>query len=140
MNRREVIRKFLTGGSVLVLVPSVIESCSSNNAVDNGITTTSSTIIIDLTQPNFAALNTAGGSAIIENILVININNSFIALSAVCTHQGCTVGYNSVANDIECPCHGSVYSIAGNVVVGPAISPLHSFAISQSGTDLTITI
>jgi|SRR5664279_4534995 len=140
MNRREVIRKFLTGGTVLVLVPSFIESCVKNTPADNITGTSGSTINIDLTQSNNTPLNKSGGSLIVQNILVINIDNNFMALSSICTHQGCTVGYNSAANDVECPCHGSVFSIGGNVVAGPAISPLHSFPVTKTGTVLTITL
>jgi cytochrome b6-f complex iron-sulfur subunit len=137
MNRREVIQKFLTGGTVLVLVPSVIESCTKSSPADNGIIPAGTSLTVDLTT--VPALNTSGGSAIIQNVLIINIKDSFVALSSICTHQGCTVGYNRVANDIECPCHGSVFSVSGTVVVGPAISPLSSFSVTKNGTVLTIT-
>jgi cytochrome b6-f complex iron-sulfur subunit len=140
MNRREVIQKFIAGGTVLVLVPSVIESCVKNTTVNNGTINAGTPISVDLTQSTNAALNKSGGSVIVQNILVINVNNNFVALSSICTHQGCTVAYNSVANDIECPCHGSVFSTSGSVVVGPAISPLQSFAVTKSGTVLTITL
>jgi Rieske Fe-S protein len=44
-------------------------------------------------------------------------------LSAVCTHQGCVV--DTVANGtISCPCHGSAYSLTGEVTSGPATRPL----------------
>ncbi len=44
----------------------------------------------------------------------------FKAFSAVCTHMGCIV--NQISNGtIDCPCHGSQYSITtGDVVAGPA--------------------
>jgi|SRR5664279_741069 len=140
MNRREVIQKFLTGGTVLVFVPSVIESCVKNSPADNGTLNSGTTVTVDLSQANNASLNKSGGSVITQNILIINLDNKFVALSSICTHQGCTVGYNKVSNDIECPCHGSVYSVAGSVIVGPAVSPLHSFPVTQAGTVLTITL
>jgi Rieske Fe-S protein len=57
----------------------------------------------------------------------------FKAFSAVCTHMGCIV--NQVSNGtIDCPCHGSQYSIAtGDVVTGPAPRPLPAKQIKVSG-------
>jgi Rieske Fe-S protein len=60
----------------------------------------------------------------------------FKAFTAVCTHQGCIV--DQVANGtIDCPCHGSKFSIKdGSVVNGPAASPLASIAIKVEGTSI----
>jgi nitrite reductase/ring-hydroxylating ferredoxin subunit len=48
----------------------------------------------------------------------------FKGFSAVCTHMGCIV--DKIANGtIDCPCHGSQYSITdAHVVHGPAPRPL----------------
>ena len=59
--------------------------------------------------------------------------NEFKAFSAVCTHMGCIV--SQVSNGtIDCPCHGSQYSITtGAVVAGPAPMPLPAEQIKVSG-------
>ncbi|KUN77247.1 Rieske (2Fe-2S) protein [Streptomyces griseoruber] len=63
----------------------------------------------------------------------------FKAFSAVCTHQGCTVG--SVADGtINCPCHKSEFRIAdGSVASGPATKPLPEKQITVQGDSITLT-
>ncbi len=80
-----------------------------------------------------------GGGKIIDGVnIVITQPQSglFRAFSAICTHQGCIV--NNVSNGtINCPCHGSKYSIKdGSVVNGPAPSPLAAIAIKVEGTSI----
>jgi cytochrome b6-f complex iron-sulfur subunit len=145
MNRREVIQKFLVGSTVLVLVPSVLKSCTKdttmNPANNNGNNPPAgSNIILDLSLVENSILNRSGSSKIVQGILIINTGSKIVALSSICTHQGCTVGYNATAGDIECPCHGSVFSTSGSVINGPALSPLNSYPVSISGTVLTITL
>jgi Rieske Fe-S protein len=61
---------------------------------------------------------------------------SFAAFTAVCTHQGCTVSTVSDGT-INCPCHGSKFSITnGSVVGGPAPSPLEAVSIKVHGTSI----
>jgi menaquinol-cytochrome c reductase iron-sulfur subunit len=44
--------------------------------------------------------------------------------SPICTHLGCHYKWNPETDHFECPCHGSVFTITGKVIGGPAPRPL----------------
>ena len=66
------------------------------------------------------------------------------ALSAVCTHLGCTVLPQACATCasgtiLQCPCHGSQFGLTGNLVSGPASGNLIRYVSSFDGTNVTVS-
>jgi Rieske Fe-S protein len=80
-----------------------------------------------------------GGGKIFDTQLTVVTQptaGEFKAFSAVCTHMGCTV--NQIADGrIDCPCHGSEYSITdGAVLAGPAPKPLPAKPFKVTGDSI----
>jgi len=85
-----------------------------------------------------ADIPVGGGKILTDKKIVITQPQAgaFHAFTAVCTHQGCTVGSVS-GGTINCPCHGSKFNITnGSVVNGPAASPLAPVSIQVQGTSI----
>ena len=72
-------------------------------------------------------------------LVVINRKGSgYIALSRVCTHLGCLVGYDSFNNKLVCPCHAGEFALEGNVLSGPATKALQRYPLKISPKQITI--
>ena len=69
-------------------------------------------------------------------VLVHLQSGDFVAYSAVCTHQGCTVAYKD--GQLACPCHGSIFDPANGaaVVNGPAQQPLPEIPVEVRGGEV----
>jgi Rieske Fe-S protein len=80
-----------------------------------------------------------GGGIIVDSPGIVITQpqaGTFKGFSNVCTHMGCTVGDVS-GGTINCPCHGSQFSIEdGSVVTGPAVTPLPTEPITVKGSDI----
>ena len=106
-----------------------------SGSVANGIVT----VTVDAASP----LASVGGAALVQssagNFLVSRTaQDTFVALTAICTHEQCTVtGFQSA--HYVCPCHGSQYSTTGTVLMGPAPRALQQFATRFTAPTLTIT-
>lgn len=139
MERRKFFRNFAVGGSLLLTVPVLFNSCSDDTD-DGGGGKTPEGITVDLNSAEFAALKTVGGFAYRGDIIVIRSSETvYFALSKKCTHEGCDVIYNSANKDLPCPCHGSKFSTTGAVINGPATTALKTYTVKQSGNTLTIS-
>lgn len=65
-----------------------------------------------------------------HNVRLVRTDEGIAALSLVCTHLGCIV--SEEADGFSCPCHGSKFSVEGNVVAGPAPRALAWLSVSQT--------
>jgi cytochrome b6-f complex iron-sulfur subunit len=83
--------------------------------------------------------------AVFEGDIVLALTRvsatSVIAVSRICTHEGCTVLLpEAPVRTLDCPCHGSRFTTAGAVVNGPALRPLPSFPARIDGEQVVITL
>jgi len=69
------------------------------------------------------------------------------AVSAICSHLGCTVLPSGCApgpscpagSRLQCPCHGSQYDLTGGLLQGPAGTGLLRFAVTFDGATVTVS-
>jgi cytochrome b6-f complex iron-sulfur subunit len=73
-------------------------------------------------------------------MLIHHLDGAWVALTAVCTHLGCTVQYESQMNRIHCACHGGVYDPrTGANVSGPPPKPLKLFKVAVNDTGVLVS-
>jgi quinol---cytochrome c reductase iron-sulfur subunit, bacillus type len=56
------------------------------------------------------------------------------AFSPWCTHLGCAYHWEESRDQFVCPCHGSYFSMDGQVIAGPAPRPLDRYDVRIEGT------
>jgi Rieske Fe-S protein len=152
----QATRRTLLAGAGLAGV-SVLAACSSGGSSSASSSAPSSSAAAGGSQPSASSGSGSGSGGTVlgatseipagggkvftaEKVVVTQPSSGqFKAFSAICTHQQCIV--DQVANGtIDCPCHGSKFSITdGSVVAGPAPSPLPSQPITVAGNQITLS-
>jgi len=74
-----------------------------------------------------------------QRVIVFESQDQLCALSAKCTHEGCTVTYQPGQSVIWCPCHDGRFDLNGHVVSGPPPQPLTKY-LAQRQADGGIVI
>ncbi|WP_194897190.1 Rieske (2Fe-2S) protein [Catenulispora pinisilvae] len=116
-------------GAVAACASSGGSSSKSASSVNGTVTVASSSVPV------------GGGFVDQNNNIVVTqpTAGQYKAFSAICTHQGCTVG-GVTNNRIVCPCHQSVFSATdGSVINGPATRPLSPMDAALNGTNVDVT-
>jgi cytochrome b6-f complex iron-sulfur subunit len=70
--------------------------------------------------------------------LVRLADGGFLAVYRRCTHLGCTVPYDPLKGQFVCPCHGSAFSMDGQVLNPPAPRPLDLFDLTISDGQIMV--
>lgn len=134
----------------LVAAAGMWQACSGNSTSPSNatnlptITAAAASGALSVTIDAASPLAAVGSAALVQSaaasVLVSRTaQDTFAAVTAVCTHEACTV--NGVSGSIYvCPCHGSQFSATGGVVKGPAAQPLRQFTTRFTGNVLTITL
>jgi Rieske Fe-S protein len=65
------------------------------------------------------------------NFFVVRDGGGLYALSAVCTHAGCTV--QKKTSNFYCPCHRATFSLTGDAVSGPVFQGLDHYSMCSLG-------
>lgn len=143
-SRRSFLQKLGLGGTLLSLIGFGYQSVRS--LIPNVLFEPSQKFKIGLPK------SLADGVTFIEDrrLYVFKEANAFYAISAACTHLGCTVKYTKlnqpkhvemngqtriVPFEFHCPCHGSKFYADGTNYAGPAPRPLHWYRIEVSPDD-----
>lgn len=137
-------RNALSGAALAGLGAPLLAACGGEDPVtgtDPGSATSpggSSAPAGPLTSTS--EVEVGGGTIFAEEKVVVTqpTEGEFRAFSTTCTHQGCPV--TSVSDGtINCPCHGSQFSIEdGSVAGGPAPGPLSTVEINVEGDEITL--
>jgi cytochrome b6-f complex iron-sulfur subunit len=63
-----------------------------------------------------------------------------IAVSAVCTHVRCILGFDRERRALICPCHQGRFDLSGNVVSGPPPRPLATYEVSLRAGEIYVRV
>jgi Rieske Fe-S protein len=149
-------RRSIMKAAALVVVPvagvGVVAACSSGNSSSDTSSSNGSSGSAGSSGGGSGSGNgsvsvpassvpVGGGYVDKSNLVVVTQPQAgeYKAFTAVCTHQGCTVAGVS-NNQIQCPCHGSIFSAKdGSVINGPATTGLSAMTATVSGANVTVT-
>ncbi len=93
---------------------------------------------LDALPPGSARRVPLGGD---DAAIVLNVDGTIRAFLAVCTHEGCPLGWNAQQHLIRCPCHGGAYDTNGKVVSGPPPLPLTEMRTGiENGTIYVVNV
>ena len=85
--------------------------------------------------------NPTDGVRFYDTVIVVSRDGEPQVFSSTCPHLGCRI-HSVEGDEIACPCHGSRYSIRGEVLRGPATRGLRGlpYQFDRSAAKLRVTL
>ena len=141
VGRREFLKRTgiaLTAVTLSGALAEFLASCSSSTgpSVTHGTTTIDISKLVADGQFLIDTNVTPDGTPI---LVVRQSATTYSALSMLCTHAGCQMDAPK-GGQIFCACHGSTFDMKGQVLRGPAQTPLTSYGVSLNAAAKTITV
>lgn len=136
-SRRKFLRLLLGGsiaGSIASFFYPVVRYLVPPSTADLGSDTVVAAKIGDL-QPNTSKIFKFGSR---PGLLIRTEDGQYKALSATCTHLGCTVQYRADQHRIWCACHNGTFDLAGRNLSGPPPRPLEAYEVHERGDEIVV--
>ncbi|MCU0566503.1 MAG: Rieske (2Fe-2S) protein [Oculatellaceae cyanobacterium Prado106] len=144
MDRRTFV-SWVGVGWLAGCLPVALAACAPQNRVTSAASPAASPdasgfqvvgTVADLDQAGFLETEVTAGKAIV--IRDPANASAVIAVDAKCTHEGCAVKWQSTDKTYFCPCHDSKFAAAGQVLQGPATTPLKTFSAKIEGDSVLV--
>jgi thiosulfate dehydrogenase [quinone] large subunit len=116
-------------------------SAGAPASTSNPLAIASTASVVQAGAVEFQVPTAIGNAAPGDPGIVVSLGGgTFAAFDAVCTHAGCTVGWNPAAGMLICPCHGATFDPRHNAqpVAGPTNIPLTELPISIQAGEITL--
>jgi thiosulfate dehydrogenase [quinone] large subunit len=138
--RRHSAALGLTPSAVTSSAPTASSAAPAGSPSPSGTATAGGTVVGDASEvPAGQARQFTDPASGQPAWMVHPAGSTFVAFSAVCTHAGCSVEYDSSNVQFICPCHGGVYDArTGQVLQGPPPSPLPAIPVHVDGGQLRV--
>ena len=141
-SRRDLLQLGVTAGA-----SSILGGCQMFGSRKADVVAQAKDNQVTLSKEESLKLLASEGSLLVEpkgfgdKILVVQATDGNLhAISAVCTHLGCTVQYDEKLGHIRCPCHGSQYGLDGHNIKGPAKRPLKRYGVRTENGLVVLTL
>jgi Rieske Fe-S protein len=132
-NRRDFLRSGWKLGGALLIGAATYTGYEALRPLASGASGAKLTVG---TTSSFATGTSTYVSA--GRMYIVNADDYLFALSQKCPHLGCHVPFCESSGRFECPCHGSIYDLAGEYITGPAPRGMDRYEVALDGQNVVV--